>query len=560
MWLCVGPAAAATQLVVRGGDDAQRENIERYLQAVLAEDLPDAQLRARARAEGERALQALGHYRPQITLGLQGGREARRLEFRFTPGPPVRISRLRLELRGGAVDDPAFARLREQLPLSEGDVFHHGRYESIKSALHNLALSRGYFNAAFLRQRVELNPARGEAAIALIFDSGPRARLGEVSFSDTPFRQRLLERFVPFEAGTPYSTELVAQLNRRLLDSQYFADVRVRPRTELAPEDAVPVDVELSARDKHRVNLGVGYSTDVGARTRLNWRRPWINDRGHKVGVELELAQRRQSISGTYDIPMEDPLRDSLQLQTGWQRESVEDVETERVTLAVQRQWSLDSGWRPNLFLRFEQERFKVGLERGTTQLLIPGVTVSRTRSRGGADPWWGDRQLFSLELAEDSLLSETDLVRLRLGTRWLRTYGGTHRLQLRLDLGALEAGDFSDVPPSLRFFAGGDHSVRGFAWQSIGPEDEAGNVVGGRYLASASLEYSYPVLPRWRLATFVDIGDAFDQLNQRDYKVGTGFGLHWSSPVGPVRLDLAWGVSEDNPPFRVHISVGSAL
>ena len=236
----------------------------------------------------------------------------------------------------------------------------------------------------------------------------------------------------------------------------------------------------------------------------------------------------------------------------------IEDTETDKVTLAVQRQRRLGGGWRQTLFLRWERERFTQAGETGDSTLTLPGMSLTRTRSRGDLNPNWGDRQNLTVEATHPELGSDIQLARLRLGTKWLRTFG-RHRFIARADAGGVASESFDQTPPSLRFFTGGDQSVRGFSYQSIAPENEDGELLGGRYLLVGGLEYGYRVLDNWTLATFYDAGDAFTD-NGPEFKEGAGFGVRWASPVGPIRLDFAWGISEPDPPFRLHFSMGPEI
>ncbi|WP_258868264.1 autotransporter assembly complex family protein [Alkalilimnicola ehrlichii] len=282
------------------------------------------------------------------------------------------------------------------------------------------------------------------------------------------------------------------------------------------------------------------------------WDRAWVNRYGHKFSSDLEVAEVRQSLLTRYIVPLEDPINDTLEFQFGFRLEEFDVEDSERFTAAVQRQQYLGSGWRRSFAFRWERDRFDQDGTRGTTQLFLPSTSWSRTRSRGGVDPYWGDRQLYSLEATHPTLGSDIWLGRARVSMRWLRSFGddNAHRLLLRGDLGALETESFSETPLYLRFYAGGDQSVRGYAYQSLGP---------GRYLSVASAEYGYQFRDNWRFALFADGGNAMMSFDE-EFKVGTGFGLHWVSPVGPVRLDFAWALREERVPLRLHLSLGTQL
>lgn len=559
--LFAGAARAEVRLEISGGSEPLRENI-RALIGVLpeqSEGLGGAYLR-RAREDARQAAQALGYYNARIEVSRDREGEDLLLRLTVEPGPRVNITGVDIRLQGDAERDEAFQELIQTLPLKAGTPLDHGQYEAAKRALQNLALRRGYFDAEFTASRVEVDAVDNTAQVRLTFASGRRYAFGEVRFSETPFSEALLRRLVPFEPGDPYDAEAVAAFNRALLDSRYFQDVRVRPLPEAGPEGTVPVEVALSAQEPNRVGVGLGYSTDVGPRLRLTWARPWVNALGHSLSTSLELSEVRKQLTGQYQIPLRDPISDFLEIQAGYQDESFEDTDTQRFTLSVQRQQQLTSGWQRSIFVRLDQESFEQADQTGTTTLVLPGLSFTRTRVRGGIDPVWGDRLLATVEATDPFIGSDVRLARGRLGARWLRGVAERHRFFFRADAGAVWTEEFTKVPPSLRFFAGGDQSVRGFAYNSIAPEADNGELLGGRYLLTGTAEYGWHFTEKWRLATFIDAGSAFNEVEEGAFKVGTGFGVAWVSPVGPIRLDLAWGVSEDRIPFRLHFTMGPRL
>ena len=132
-------------------------------------------------------------------------------------------------------------------------------------------------------------------------------------------------------------------------------------------------------------------------------------------------------------------------------------------------------------------------------------------------------------------------------------------RVLARLDLGGTLTSKLRELPPSIRYFAGGDQSVRGYAYRSLGPVDGVGDVIGGRVLAVASVEMDQQVFHRFMVAGFFDVGNAMDSANWNTEQ-GLGGGIRWLSPVGLVRLDLAVALSESGNPLRLHITVGPDL
>ncbi len=561
--LLAAPARAEVEVAVTGVEGELAEQVRSYVGTPSsAEPAAVAAFRRRAPERAQRGLQAVGYYQAQIDVRREHLDDERlRLTVAVAPGEPVTIDELDVLITGEASSDPAFLGIEQRLPIAEGQVLHHGAYASARQAIQNLALDRGYFSGTFITRQVAVAPEAGRAEVTLHFHSGPRYRFGELRFSESPLADTFLQRLVPFERGEPYTAEQVAAFNQDLLDSGYFEDVRVRPSRQEAQGGVVPVAVELTARARHEITTGVGFSTNLGPRVRLGWKRPWVNRWGHSLAIDAEIAQRQQNVVSTYQVPLRDPLRSWLQYRFGLQAQDVADIETEQMTAAVQHQHRFDSGWQQILSLRAERERYWIDGVRRTTRLYLPAVSWSRGRSRGGLDPSWGDRQELTLEAADPALGSDIELRRVHAATRWVRTLGDRHRFTARLEAGALETDAFEDVPPSLRFFAGGDQSVRGYAYRSLGPEVE-GTVIGGRYLAVGSLTYGYQLTPSWRPAVFVDRGNAYASLDElgSKAKTGAGVGIRWSSPVGPVRLDLASTVGEADDSWRIHFSLGSSL
>jgi len=561
-FFCTVPSAEAVEVVIEGVSGELQENVALWLGTPVNET-PRALRSYEGALPGRaaRALQALGYYEPQLQVSRDRTGEAFRFLLHIDPGKPVQTAAIDLRIAGEAEGDEAFAGLRAHLPLERGEVFRHDLYERTRRQLQNLALDRGYFDAHFTERRVEVDVVARKATVILHFDSGRRYALGEVQFPQTALAPWFLQRLVPFVPGAPYLASEIGALNRALLNSGYFAQVRVRPQPRAADAELrVPVEVSLTMERPHQVRVGAGYSTDVGPRLRLGWSRPWVNRRGHTLRMDNEFSEKRQNLTTRYGIPLRDPLRTRLVLQGGLQYEEIEEIESEMRTASIQHQHRFDSGWQQNLGIRWDREQFTRAENTQTTHLYIPGSSWSRSRARGGADPYWGDRLRLTVEGTDPGLGSDIDFLRVDTDARLLRTFSDNHRLLLRIDLGALTSSELTRVPPSLHFFAGGDQSVRGYRYQTLAPEDEAGNLIGGRYLATGTLEYGYRFHPSWRLALFTDAGNAFNDWDDPDPKVGAGFGLRWISPVGAIRLDLASAISRSGNPWRLHFSMGPEL
>jgi translocation and assembly module TamA len=155
--------------------------------------------------------------------------------------------------------------------------------------------------------------------------------------------------------------------------------------------------------------------------------------------------------------------------------------------------------------------------------------------------------------------MSDVSLLQGRATLKGIVPAGLGARLIAQLTLGATSTQDFARLPPELRFFAGGDRSVRGYGYQDLGDRDAEGLAIGGRYLATTSFEYEREFRPGWSAATFVDAGDVWSE-GRPQLEFGVGAGLRWQSPVGPIRIDVAHGFDEIAGGWQLHLSAGPDL
>ncbi|WP_455025020.1 autotransporter assembly complex protein TamA [Marinobacter fonticola] len=555
-------AHAAGQVVVRvqGDYPALQENATNFVGTV--EDRSAASLRryeSHAESQVREALRALGYYSPAIRSRIEDG-EPPTLIFEVEPGQPVKITERVVRIEGPASEDPEFE-IGALSQIAPGEVVNHGTYESVRSRIRNQARTLGYFQGEFTERTLRVDPDAGTAEVRLVFTSGPRYAFGEVSFeSDGTFEHELLEDFVEIQPGEPYSADRVAELDSNLSNSGYFGSVIVDAASEQAQDLRVPVNVRLRARDPRSVAAGVGFSTDVGPRFRGTWTEYWINSRGHRRGAETELSAPRQNVTAYYELPLDPPMTDALRFAAGYQREDIEDVESERLTFGQQWRHQTVNDWTRIVGLRWEGERYTIGEEEGDSQLLLPSLGYSKLAVDSPLDPSRGYRLQLDVTGAHRGLLSTADIFHVVGVARGLVTVGDGHRFLGRLQIGGVATNNFDDVPPSLRFFAGGDQSVRGYGYETLSPEDDDGNTIGGRYLVAGSVEYQYPITDQWRLAAFYDRGNAINSLTD-PLATGVGLGVRWVSPVGPLRLDIANGLDEDlGGSWRIHFSMGPEL
>ncbi|MCF5647084.1 BamA/TamA family outer membrane protein, partial [Pseudomonas syringae] len=458
-----------------------------------------------AEQQAEKAAQALGYYQAQIDSKIQDGPEPR-LVINIKPGEPIHLRNVVIRVEGPAASLKAF-KVPKSDALKTGAVLNHGNYEDAKRLIQNQASRYGFFSGRFTHQRLAIDPRAGVADIELVYDSGPRYTLGQVKFSgNTPFDEDLLKRMVPFKENTPYDSQLIAELTQDMQASGYFEGVRVDAVPTAAVNDVIPVTVQLETRKPRTMGLGLGYSTDVGPRGKANWTRHWANPQGHSYGFESEISAPRQNVGLWYDVPLDPPLTDKMRYAGGYQYEEIAGTDSLSKLLTVGPEWhsKLPSGWERVISLKWQREEYRLGDDAGLSTLLMPGISYSYLRSDNRIDPSHGYRLQFETQVAKEGMLSDANLVHANVLLKGLTTVAQNHRFLGRVQLGGNLTDGYTSIPPSLRFFAGGDQSVRGYDYQKLSPTNSDGDRTGGRYMFAGSVEYQYSIAEKWRLATFV--------------------------------------------------------
>ncbi len=481
------------------------------------------------------------------------------LNVNLTLGPATTYGKVEIKILGeGAKEGILKTYVASSAPLV-GEQLVHADYEGFKADLLSIALTLGYFDAAYESHRLAVSRKTHNAEITLILNSGVRYRYGSINFDQSELSQEFLHRWVPFQEGELYDSSNVDTLAGDLRDSGYFGNVRVRADLDNANNGTVPIQIESTLREPHSATVGIGYGSDSGPRIRGSITRHYVNQHGHSAGVETILSATNQELSTYYSLPHHpDPANHYLQLDAGVANDIDDDVKSLRYTIGASHRRIDKRDWLQTYSLKYQHEISEIDNSRMRTQLLIPSIGMSRERTKQLTD--WGTFKYSvdaQLSMAREEILSDLSFERyyLRLGSS--QAFSPEHLLHTRLELGRLETENFSDIPLSLRFYAGGDDSIRGFGRREVSPQDADGNAIGGRYLSTISLEYEYRVRASLGIALFVDAGRAgFSELDPIAY--GGGFGVRWYSPVGPIKLYLGAPLKGDEKSPRFHLSVGN--
>ena len=645
-------------------------NIEAKLSSFTQESFADfASALPQLRTLSNQAAQAVGFYHADFRFDRISDSKVR---VQVTPNAPVLVNSQNIEFSGAGANQSQFRVIGVLPDLEEGDIFHHGKYETTKERINTAATNNGYFDAYWRLHDVKVAQPQDTADINLRYETGARYQLAKPVFrmsdpnQEFPLEMDVLESMVIWKDGDDYAFWRVNNLASNLTNSRYFnytlvdavipdpveqqlelppdlqtlVDVenlaagvfnsdkakpqaseqevtqtlvdenqfagttegvdqanlarlrsqqqtqqaeRERLREQARAEQKIPVLVTLNADQLNTIEAGVGYGTDTGARFRGQYRRAIVNKRGHAFDANLELSEIRQSIDGRYSIPYHHPLNDYISLVGGYEREQRNDVATkgsliiESAVLGADRIIKNPRGsWQHTFGTRYRLDRLTekgiVGedtskdtwaqfLSSPEQESLLFGYEASKTISDRRVNPSKGFKQTYKAEVGSESLLTDTDMAILNATWHGLYSWGqnDNHQFVGRAQAGYIFVDDFKDIPYNLRYFTGGDQSIRGFDYKSLSPV-ESGYKIGGQALGIGSLEYNYQFKPGWRAAVFSDVGNAYDKDFSNDTEYGVGLGVRWASPIGPIRIDVASGISDDGHPIRIHFFIGSAL
>ena len=321
----------------------------------------------------------------------------------------------------------------------------------------------------------------------------------------------------------------------------------------------VPIQVDVVPRKRQRADVGVGYGTDTGFRGtfEVDFRR--INRRGHNATVRLELSQIRRNIAAQYRFPPAYPSTANYALSVSAGDISPSWSSTLRLALGSSRS-QMRGPLREVLSLSYDLQDFTIADQDGTSNLLIFGTSYAWTTADDRVLPFSGAMLQFDARGSIDELASSATYLQLIAYGKLVKGLGPRLRFLGRAQAGRIFTSQFGQLPPTIRFVTGGDRTVRGYSFESLGPRDSEGRIVGGDLLLVGSAEADYAVAEKWRVAAFFDIGNALAWGGEFSLAKGAGLGGRWISPVGMVRVDVAYGFDAPSNGVRLHLTFGPDL
>ncbi len=566
-----------------------------------------SQLYRQAEEDIRQALAPYGYYNPKISSELKAlpplqAKESDRslqiprwqAKFTIKKGQPVRIAASAIKISGAGRENAAISAKASAFPLKKGDILNQERYEKEKKELLNTAIAEGYLDAAFAKSEIRIDPEENRARIHLQLTTGEQYHFGKTRIITNPpgfWSEAAAAGYLPYKEGEAYSIGKLFELQSILYRTGYFSAVIVQGKIDEEENGSIPVEVQLMPlKANNAYTVGLGYATDSGARLRLNWKSRMFTDSGDKMGASIEVAETERNIFLSYERPRrQDPRYDKYTFTSSWQDKSWEETDTRLLTISGGREYSgplftLAGG------VELRNEIYEIGdeieLEDDSATLLIPFGTAGIVKADDAVNPQNGIRLSVGAKGAAEGVIADTSFFQWTVSGKLIFTpsflienvkdmaehlKGGKEtaegakkkaawRLVGRASFGMTMVDQIDSIPPSLRFYAGGDNSVRGYAYKSIGPRKNGrGAVIGGRYLSVQSVEIERFFGEYFGIALFWDVGTAADDLSL-NYRQGAGIGLRGRLPFGEVKLDAASAISEDGYPVRIHFGVGGNL
>lgn len=506
-----------------------------------------------------------GYFSPEINTKSSQQNGSRLAEFSVTPGKPVLIAAIDIQFTGDITQQPSketprIQHLRDSWILKTGSRFRQDEWSQAKRALLTSVLLERYPNASIRNSQATIDPDKQTASLTIEIDSGASVYFGSLKIEGLKrYSTKIIENLNPIKPGSLYNQSQLLTFQTRLQESGYFRSVEVSADTKTIeangePVTQAPIKVVVDENHAIKVGLGAGYSTNTGARTQLSVDDLNLFNNGWRLASSLKLEQKAQVLTGEIRLPpTKNGYRDSMNAKID--HTSIEGQATTTSQIGIKRAWGAR---KREQYVAANLLNEQVNLDGAPSAsnyatTLAYGITLRRTNSELAPTKGY----LFNAQFTGAPLASLADGTFLQSYIKTQGYYPITNSTQLiaRAELGMVNGKN--NTPAAYLFRAGGDQSVRGYAYQSLGVT-EGDAIVGGRYLATGSVEAVQWLTQQWGAALFFDFGNAANRIQDLDPVYGYGLGARWKSPVGPIGADIAYG--QETGEYRMHFNIGVAF
>ncbi len=496
--------------------------------------------------EVKKALQPFGYFNPIVHISQHQRKDIWIVSYQINIGAPAKINRLDLKIVGPGKNNLMLQNYVKNFPIKSGDIFTTEKYNKAKESFLNTANEEGYIKSFLQENKIYINPKSNQVIIVLHLQTNESYKFGAVNFSAGPYSKEFLRRFVMFNSNEAFSSQKLIKLQQQLESSNYFQQVQVTPDFEHVKNNTVPVNILQVPPKSKRYDMGVGYGSLTGPHLTagLNFRR--LTEAGEHFDAQLKLSSVLSSLAGKLYIPGKNPLTDQWILGANYQRFLPKNGSSTSGTVTMGYLKKLDK-LQANLDMNYLVERYKVDQQpQEVNKLLYPNLNLFYTDVDDIIHPNIGKSFNIILRGASEDIFSSTNFLQSEIKAKYLFSPTNFSHIILRADLGYTVVHNIKNLPLSMRFFAGGLASIRGYKDSGIGP---------GRYLEVGSIEYQHHIKGNWTGALFYDAGTATDHWGKALSK-SEGVGLIYQSMIGPIKLYGAKALDKRKP-YSVEFSMG---
>ncbi|WP_168792900.1 autotransporter assembly complex protein TamA [Paraburkholderia aromaticivorans] len=501
-----------------------------------------------------------GYFTPVVRTDVRTVDNAKRVTVSVDPGPQTVISSISLSFRGPVLtEDPEQENTaRFAFSLHEGDPFSQGDWDDAKNASLKALQARRYLGAKIYHSEARVDPRTHEAKLSVTYDSGPTFTMGKLDVSGTRrYPEQIVDNVNPISVGDIYDVQRITELQRQLQNTPYYASVAIDVDNDPAKPADTPVHVKVSEYPYNSIRGGVGYSTDNGPLVQGSYSYLDTFGKAWPFTIQGRVDQIQQY--GQIQLAMPPgPRAWTNSVLASYTTTDVSDTRIYSIRGGVQRARTsqfIDY----NYSLLYYQDRLDQNAAAPTTsRALVPAWSWTRRNTDDPLFPRSGNLIHVEAGFAVKGVLTDQTFIRGYARGQQYLPIGKEDLVLIRAELGGVfTSGPSSGIPASLLFRAGGSNSVRGYGYQSIGNSVD-GSVLPTKYLVTGSAEYQHWFSHDWGAAAFFDVGTATDTWGEKVFYPGVGVGARWRSPVGPVNVDVAYGIR--NKSVRPYLTLGIAF
>ncbi len=517
-------------------------------------DLSDSQI--------SNTLEAFGYYNYTIQKNIQNNDNAWKIIFNIQKGPQIKISDLKLKITDQTEQHQILLTKIYSLiaKYQKHLYFNHKHYEELKSDMLENLSNYGFFDGNLKSSQVLIDRINNTAVIYIIIEAGERYKFGIAEFESDEYNKELLLRFKPFKEGEYYDANAVHLFQQNLENSGYFSKIRLDIHSK-SEQKIVSLVVRLSSNPGNTYTGSIGYGTDTRFRVGLGWHRIVSRQTGHKMNVNLKWSQLNNLISTSYIIPGQNAATDNYTFKT-----SIREDKRDRNKYSLKTDFKVSKQNTIGIFTLisgadFFQEKFKLksGDPISTRKFLLATANLIMEEKEEHV------KTTLSFKIGHKTFISDNNVFYLKTLNKKTFHLNDLNRISVKIELGCIFSDNFFQLPPSLRFFAGGDASVRGYRYKTLGPKqlNDTGSevVIGGRYLITGSVEYERQIYKQFAGAIFFDMGNTFLDLKKIKMGHAIGVGLHYKTPIGSFNIDVATPLSfKSGKDFVFHLSFGADI